>query len=210
MKKVILTGFGPFGPYQFNPTKELAEFYNGKLIWNAEVISIVLPCTYLSAFDVLSKVIDENHPDLIISLGLSSSLQKIRIETKFRNVMDGKYPDVDGFDPKDMQIRKDYSVDHAISPTSDSNLLEKVFGSHQIPFEISKNADFYFCNSLGYLTSYKLSQYPLQPIKNVFMHIPWTDDYSSVVSLQPPKVFIEKKAVLTAIDLCIDCFCNQQ
>lgn len=205
MKKIILTGFGPFGPYQFNPTKDLAEFYNGKVIYDVEIIGVVLPCTYYGGFEVLSKIIDETHPDAIISTGFSSSIKELRIETIFRNIMNGKYPDADGYMPRNIPIDKKFFTGHKLTSVSDSSYLEKILNLHQIPVELSGNADSFFCNSLGWLTSQELLKYPRLPIKNMFIHIPCTDDYQSKVDLGPDKIFIKKEILHNAIDLLIQC-----
>lgn len=205
MKKVILTGFGPFGPYQFNPTKDLVEFYNGKIINDVEIVGVVLPCTYYGGFEVLSKIIDETHPDAIISTGFSSSVKKIRFETKFRNIMNGKYPDADGYMPRAIPISKEFSIGNTVTSISNSLYLEKILNLHQIPVEISENADNFFCNSLGWLTSKELRKYPLLPIRNMFIHIPCTDDYQSQIDLGPDKIYLKKEILHEAIDLLIEC-----
>lgn len=205
MKKIIITGFGPFGPYQFNPTEDLARFYNGKVINNIEIIGVVLPCTYYGGFEMLSKIIDEVHPEAIISTGFSSSAKEIRIETTFRNVMNGKYPDADGYMPRNIPIDKEFFTGHKLSSVSDSLYLEKILNLHQIPVELSENADSFFCNSLGWLTSKKLRKHPVFHISNMFIHIPCTDDYQHKVDLGPDKIFLEKETLHNAIDLLIQC-----
>jgi len=32
MRKAIITGFEPFGPYKFNPVQDTTEEYNGKTL----------------------------------------------------------------------------------------------------------------------------------------------------------------------------------
>jgi pyroglutamyl-peptidase len=104
-KKVIFTGFLPFGGYQFNPTEDLVRYFNSYVtIPQIEIMGLVLPCTYFGAFEKLSKIIDKEKPDAIISMGLSSCVKGIRIETTFRNLMNGKYPDMSGYDPAGIPI----------------------------------------------------------------------------------------------------------
>lgn len=204
MKKVILTGFEPFGGYKYNPTKESTEYFgNIGIVSDIKVIGLVLPCTYFGAFQILSKVINQEKPDAVISTGLSSSMKGVRIETTFRNVMNGKYPDVDGLSPKGLSIwNKPYAKDFLLA-TADNIYLANILKKNEIPVEISIDADTFICNSLGYLTTKKILRNSFSSVKNMFIHIPWTDDYKSKIQLEPSKIFLEKEKYYKAIELLI-------
>lgn len=205
MKKVILTGFEPFGGYKYNPTKESAEYFNKiSVISGIRVIGLVLPCTYFGAFQVLDKVINKERPDAVISTGLASSVKGIRIETTFQNIMKGKYPDADGKTPNGLPIwSKPYAEDFLIT-TANNIYLANVLKSNEIPVEVSINADAFICNSLGYLTTKKiLKDSPWSLIRNMFIHIPWTNDFKDKIELEPTKIFLEKEKYYKAIELLI-------
>ena len=57
MKKAIVTGFEPFGPYVDigNPVQDLARECDGKKLGDIEVIGLIVPCTYHGAFKLLSE-----------------------------------------------------------------------------------------------------------------------------------------------------------
>lgn len=203
MKKIILTGFGSFGPYQFNPTKDLVEFYNGKKLFGAEIIGVVLPCEYYKSYEVLAEKIDKIKPNAIISTGLSSSVFRMRIERTFRNLMDGKYPDNIGFEPKSEKIVSSFSDYEFLGSFADNIRLANTLHLNDISVGLSSNADYFFCNYLGYKTTMKIMIESL-PIKNMFIHIPWTDDYKSKITLEPPKIFLKKETLHKAIDLLIE------
>ena len=199
-KKVILTGFKPFGPYFFNPTEDAVKYFNSiESIPGIEIKGIVLPCTYESAF-LLNKIIDEEKPDAIISMGLSSSVKGIRIETVFMNLMGGKYPDSSGNSPKMIPICNNGR--NFLSPQSNYLFLADKLYREKIPIEISANADTYICNSLGYLLTKKIIEENL-PINNMFINIPWTDDYKDIIKLDFGKVTLEKEIFYKAIELLI-------
>jgi pyroglutamyl-peptidase len=205
MKKVIVTGFEPFGSYKFNPTQESAIFFNSiDVISGIKVIGLVLPCTYFGAFQTLCKIINQEKPDAIISTGLASSVKRIRIETTFHNVMNGKYPDADGMMPSSLPIwNKPHAKDFLIA-TANNIYLADILQQNEIPVELSIDADAFICNSLGYLTSKKiLKDYSWSSIKNMFIHIPWTDDYKDRIDLEPTKIFLEKEKYYRAIELLI-------
>lgn len=204
MKKVILTGFEPFGGYNYNPTKESTEYFNKiGFVSGVKVIGLVLPCTYFGAFKILSKVMNKEKPDAIISTGLSSSVKGIRFETTFHNMMNGKYPDANGLKPNGLPIwDKPYAKDFLLA-TANNIYLANILEQNEIPVEISNDADAFICNSLGYLTTKKILLDFIPQVKNIFIHIPWTDDYKDKIELDSTKIFLEKDKYYQAIELLI-------
>jgi len=206
-KKIILTGFKPFGFYHYNPTEECVNYFGFKIsIPQIEIIPLVLPCSYFGAFDLLSKTIDTEKPDAIISMGLSSSVPCIRIETVFRNLMKGKYPDSNHYAPFGVKINEKGNAREFLSPQANHLFLANKLHLEDIPIELSANADTFICNSLGYLTTKKILEENL-PIHNMFIHIPFTDDYKEKVELEPSKIFLEKEKFYKAIKLLIKNIC---
>ena len=202
-KKIIITGFGPFGPYAVNPTEELALMYDGQTIKGRELIKgIVLPATYISAFRILEGVIKREKPDVIISLGLSSSVPGLRIENRFVNIMGGKYPDAGDYEPKGVPVVPTKKAPNYVAPMSDSFQMAGLLNAEGFPVEVSIDANSFICNSLGYLTSTLLQkEYPA--IKNMFIHIPWPDSYANRVTLGEGKKFMDGQVILNALDFII-------
>ncbi|MFA4942174.1 MAG: hypothetical protein WC564_00875 [Patescibacteria group bacterium] len=203
MKKVILTGFEPFGPYGFNPTRDLVKYYNNRVIApKIRILGIVLPCTYFGAFGLLSKIIDVQKPVAVISTGLWSSVPSLQVETIFKNSMNGKYPDAHGYQPQSLPIDSRSDAPEFLGSLAENIRLVELLRYQNIPVKVSTDADNFICNSLGYLTTQKIMNDRLF-IKNMFVHIPWTDDYQNQISLEEGKVFLEKKKFYQAIELLI-------
>jgi len=200
MEQIILTGFEPFGPYKFNPTKESTINFDNKIIDNYKVSGVVLPCTYFGAFEILKKLILEIKPVAIISTGLSSSVKGIRFESTSINCMDGKYADANGDIPKGEPLIKNGK--EFLSTNSNNFNLVNILHKFDIPCELSTNADKFICNSLIYLTTNYL-QKNIPDIKNVFFHTPWTENYASLIELEPNKIMIPKKKLYHSIELVI-------
>jgi len=191
----------PFGGYPANPVQESTEYFHGKKFGRfheREVIGVVLPCNYFGAFQILSSLIDKERPGVIISTGLASSVQGIRIETRFHNNMNGKYPDNEGYHPVNIPIK--LIASDFYDATADAAFLNQLLVSKNIPTEISNDADAFICNSLGFLTTKKILNERLR-IKNTFIHIPWTDDYRDTVPLAPEKMYLEKEKLYQALEL---------
>jgi len=200
MKQIILTGFQPFGEYEFNPVEESTKYFDGKEIGGFNIKGIVLPCTYRGAFQTLKKVITEINPDAIVSTGLSSSVKGIRFETTGRNIMNGKYSDANGYRPNNVPI-VDGGEEFVNTNSNNPNLANRLF-SEGIFTEMSANADDFICNSLIYLTSVYLQNQRLRT-KNVFIHTPWTNDYISKVKINPSKITISREELHHSIELII-------
>jgi pyroglutamyl-peptidase len=195
MKHAILTGFGP---YKYNPTQDIVREYNKKIINNTEIVGLVLPCTYYGAFDLLSEKMHELHPDIILSAGLASRVNGIRIETIGRNIMNGKYPDAEGKNPNNEPLIKNGKDWYFTN--SDSINLAKSLSKEKISAEISLDAEGFICNSLIYLTAREIQEKHL-PIKFAFFHTPWTEDYLDRINLEPEKKTIKKDDLRKTIEI---------
>lgn len=203
-KTAIVTGFEPFGPYEFNPTMDLANRVNQASISGYQVKGIVLPCTYYGAFDKLKDEIEVTNPDVIISTGLSSSVQGVRLEMTGQNIMDGKYADAEGFSPTDEPI---IEGNRFIRFPNETALGEEFYGfvnkglkGNDIPFEYSVNADSFVCNSLIYQAVDYIKTNKLQ-IGYVFCHFPWTSDYLDKIDLESEKITLPSETLDKTIEL---------
>ncbi len=200
MKRAILTGFKPFGPYKYNPTQDIAREYNLKWVGDIEIIGLVLPCTYYGAFGLLSEKIDELKPDIVLSCGLASRVKRIRIETVGRNIMNGKYMDADGYKPNKVTIIRGDKPFYMTN--TDHKSLKHALDKEGISSEISRNAERFICNSLIYLTAQQIRDENL-PINFAFFHTPWTTDYLDKILLEPEKTAITKDELRKTIEIMI-------
>ena len=198
MRRAILTGFEPFGPYKYNPVQDTAREYDGKRLGDIEVVGLVVPCTYYGAFQLLSEKIDELSPDIILGSGLASRVQRIRLEAIGRNIMNGKYADAEGKKPENELIVEGGRLWYPTN--SDSISLANSLYEAEIPAEVSVDAEGFICNSLIYLTSKRISDDNL-PIRFTFFHTPWTEDYLDRINLEQGKIAIKKSDLKKTIEI---------
>ncbi|MCL4387234.1 MAG: pyroglutamyl-peptidase I [Patescibacteria group bacterium] len=187
MRKVLLTGFGPFGHYQYNPTKDLVQRLNGRKLSNAFIIGQILPCSYKKAAEIAFDLVEKYQPDMVLSFGLASRVPAIRLETRGRNIMDSQYTDIDGQQFFGTPICPGSREYYYTSVEADS--LAKELNRAGINSEVSVDAEGFICNSLIYLLGKKLSSNYKQ-IPFIFFHVPWTKTYSKKISLEPGKIMI--------------------
>lgn len=196
MKRAILTGFEPFGPYKYNPVQDTTREFHGERIGDIEIIGLVLPATYYSASQLLSEKIDELSPDIILGSGLSSSIQRIRVEAGGKNIMNGKYPDAEGKKPIHEPLIKAGKPWYHV--TTNPISLARSLTENGISSEVSLDAEGFVCNALMYLTLKKIVEANL-PIQFSFFHTPWTTDYLDTIQLEQGKIAITKNDLRKAI-----------
>ncbi len=201
MHNVILTGFEPFGPYEFNPTQDIVRHFDGREIASHTVIGKILRCTYKESSEILKKLINETQPTAILSTGLSSSVKGVRIETVGKNIMNGKYPDADGWDPSGVPLVE--GADELVFAQSDGERLHALLKEKRILTQLSTDADGFICNALLFQTANFIQQ-SRSKMRSAFIHIPWTDRYENSIQLEAGKCMMPEETLFNAVELLIE------
>lgn len=202
MKKIILTGFKPFGDYLYNPTEQSTLDFNGKIFEDRQVIGVVLPCIYDVWGHLASMILQNSDIYAVISTGLDSSAQGIRIESKFHNIMNGKYPDANGYNPKNMPIITGEDVSISVRSKASHKKLFEILQAAGIPTERSSHAGDFICNSLGFKTSLA-ARSSRHITHNMFIHIPWTTAYKHSVTIPKEKMYLDHDLYYKGLELLI-------
>uniref|UniRef100_A0A1I8EXN3 Pyroglutamyl-peptidase I n=1 Tax=Wuchereria bancrofti TaxID=6293 RepID=A0A1I8EXN3_WUCBA len=83
---IVLTGFGPFGLFNNNPSEKVVRRIANEGIDdiqpNAKIIVKVMPVTYDDVQCIVSELWKEYHPDLVVHLGVHSTNHAVKIETR--------------------------------------------------------------------------------------------------------------------------------
>lgn len=177
MKKVLITAFEPFSIFKNNPTIDVLEFIpnlNEVDLSYIEYKKIILPVHYQKASEILEKQIALFQPDEIILMGLNSSVDKIQLENRARNINDSNVLDNLGNQIKNKPIIPNHDeflyTEHAVIDIM-SYLLE-----NGMEAGISNNCGTFVCNDLYYRT--------LINHKNaLFIHIPNVTTKEDVLSV---------------------------
>ena len=114
MKKLLITGFEPFGGETINPSwkavKALPDEINGY-----ELTKICLPVVFGEAAEHLIRTADELVPDVILCIGQAGGRNAVTPELVAINLRHATIPDNGGNQPKDEQIAEDMlSVENGI------------------------------------------------------------------------------------------------
>lgn len=69
MKKILLTGFEPFGSERINPAVEAMNRLKGRTLGQHVIVGLELPTVFGKSTDTLIAVMEEMGPDIVIGFG---------------------------------------------------------------------------------------------------------------------------------------------
>lgn len=143
--KTLITGFGPFDVYSFNPSEKIAERLAEE---DPDVSMVILPVEYYRARDELLKILRETHPDLLISFGLDWSIGHVGVEEIAVNIRSSEKSDESGRTITDQRITEEGPLAYrTLLPARDIMVELRESG---IPAKISYSAGVYLCNEVFY------------------------------------------------------------
>ncbi|MCQ2436068.1 MAG: hypothetical protein MJ101_04095 [Clostridia bacterium] len=173
MKKILLTGFGPFGENTVNPSW-LAVEATGE-VDGYDIRRVRLPVEWGKARDILYASIDDFKPDMCLMIGLAASSDRIRIERIGVNLCGairdnmGLYPDMQGDVPRECRAA-DCDVD-ALFSTFDYAAVKRSLDAVGIPAAYSYSAGTYLCNYVLFSALLK-ARLDNRNMKAGFIHVP--------------------------------------
>lgn len=173
---LLVTGFGPFGPVADNPTARLIAHMDAEgeaFCPDARLVTAVLPTSYRRAAETFETLLTEHRPLGVLSFGVATKADKIRLERFAQNLDDADLPDIDG---KQLQGRP--IVPHgpaALAATAPLDRLLAGLLEADIPAGFSNHAGNFVCNHLYYYALHRLSQLDPMPWMG-FVHVPALGD----------------------------------
>lgn len=171
-KKVLFTGFEPFGGEDFNPAyealKQLPEQISGY-----ETIIEKLPTEFTLSGEKLKELIRLHKPTVVICVGQAGGRKAVTPERVAINVADADIPDNAGKQPDaEPVVEGAVAAYFSVLPIKEIVCALKQDG---IPSEISNSAGTYVCNDLMYrlLHFMKKEGYPRF---GGFIHVPYSEN----------------------------------
>lgn len=166
MKKVLITGFEPFGGENINPSWEVAKI----LAKQPHIDAVQLPCVFDRSLDVLREKIQALQPDAVICIGQAGGRSSIEIERVAINLNDASIPDNQGNQPIDTAI-----VPHAPAAyftTLPAKAMVQAVKNAGVPASLSLSAGSYVCNHVMFgLLHFLAENFP--QTRGGFIHIPF-------------------------------------
>jgi pyroglutamyl-peptidase len=206
--KVLLTGFEPYHIFDENPSGTVALALDGREIEGATVHSKILPSLFDETPKAISKLLEEEKPDISISLGLmpySVAVQVERFAVNLKDYTADGIPDNKGQKPVDEQIVAGGPL--ALAATIPVRRICEEINRAGIPAVISNTAGTHNCNLTLY-TSLRFVEQNRMKMRVGFMHVPFTPRLVAQISGRPPytpslPLDVSTKAVEIAISTAV-------
>lgn len=155
MRRILITGFEPFGGSHVNPSGILVERLREAPPAGIELRVRVLPCAFGEAGRLIAAEIDAWEPEAVVSFGQGGGAS-LAIERVGVNLEDARTPDNVGRQPRDEAIASDGPA--AYFATLPVKEIVAALNGSGIPARISLTAGAYVCNHVLYSTLHHLAQ----------------------------------------------------
>lgn len=179
MRKVLLTGFEPFGGESINPSLEVVKLMASRQLENVQIIGCEVPVIRYQAIETVAQAIEQHQPDLVIMIGQAAGRSAITPERVAINLDDYRIEDNAGNQPVDEPIM--VTGPAAYFSSLPVKAITHALQQAGIPCQLSHSAGTFVCNHLFYGIQHYLQA---RPIRSGFIHIPLLPEQASA-SHQP-------------------------
>ena len=177
MKKLLITGFEPFGGEFVNPSW-LAVENLPDCIGDYKLIKLLIPVVFGVAADVVINKANEINPDVILCIGQAGGRSAVTPEKLGINLRYASIPDNSGQAP----------IDESISPNGKNayfsslpvRIIADAIKNKGIPSQVSYSAGAYVCNDVLYSL---LEHYEDTNVKVGFIHVPYVSEQEKEPSM---------------------------
>ena len=166
-KKVLLTGFEPFGGASFNPSGAVVEEIRVHGIDGVEIITAVLPVEYKRSAEILINLIETHQPSVVISLGQAEGRDFIGPEQVAINLADARNADNAGV--KRLNQKVDLGAADGYFSTLPIRAIVDAISALGINAKISYSAGAFICNEIFFTTQSFLQA---GAVISGFIHLP--------------------------------------
>jgi pyroglutamyl-peptidase len=191
-RKLLITGFDPFGGASINPAWEAVKLLPDTIA-DFEVHKLEIPTVFGLATEKVLEKAEEIHPDVILCVGQAGGRDAVTPERIAVNVRDAKITDNVGNQPVGQFVVPDGPAAYfATVPVMD---MAQAIRDAQIPGAVSNSAGAFVCNDTLYLL---LHHYAGTDMQVGFIHVPWLPEQGN------PSLELERtvKALEAAIRAC--------
>ncbi|NLN83343.1 MAG: pyroglutamyl-peptidase I [Firmicutes bacterium] len=176
MKRVLLTGFQPFGGETINPAWVSVRELSGMKIRDYEIVTGEIPVVRYKALEETEKLILLYEPEIVINVGQAGGAMEMRVERVGVNCDDYSIPDNEGNQPIGEKVFDDGP--DAYFSTLPIKAMVKMMNEAGVPATISNSAGTYLCNHAMYGVAYlAATRYP--QIITGFIHIPFLPEQAA-------------------------------
>ena len=166
MKKLLITGFDPFGGETINPSWESVKLLPNQ-IGDFAITKLQIPTVFKRGVQILLDTATTLCPDAIICVGQAGGRKGITPEVVGINLMDANIPDNNGYKPINKHILDGENAYFSTLPVRE--MVENIKNAN-IPSYLSYSAGAFVCNEVLYTL---LHHYDGTKVKVGFIHVPF-------------------------------------
>lgn len=176
MKRVLLTGFQPFGGESINPAWVSVRELTGKKFLGYEIVTGEIPVTRYAALEETEKLILQYEPEIVINVGQAGGSLEMRVERIGINCDDYSIPDNDGNQPLGEPVFQEGPAAYFVTVPIKAMVQGMVTAG--VPAIVSNSAGTYLCNHICYGVAHMAAtRYP--HLLTGFIHIPFLPEQAA-------------------------------
>ena len=195
MKKLLITGFEPFGGETINPSWEAVSRLPDQIKEYA-LTKILIPVEFGKAANAVLCKAEEISPDVILCIGQAGGRSAITPELVAINLRYAKIPDNAGFQPKDEPIISGGAC--AYFSTLPVRRMAEATNEAGIASQVSYSAGAYVCNDLLYAL---LAHFEGTQTRVGFVHIPYAKEQGKEPSMELSEMIRGLTVAIENIDM---------
>ena len=196
-RKILVTGFQPFGGESMNPAWEAVSRLPDT-IGDATVTKVEVPVVFGRGPEAVERAVEEVEPDLVLCVGQAGGRAKITPEFVGINYADARSPDNDGCQPVAERI-VDGGPD-AYFATLPVKAMVQAMQEAGVPAEVSYTAGTYVCNDVMYSLLHTLAtRHP--GVRGGFLHVPYATEQATHLPASTPSMSVDDMARGIAVAL---------
>lgn len=191
LKKLLITGFEPFGGEKINPSWEAVKLLPDE-IGDFSLTKIEVPVVFGKAADTVIEKAEEMNADAVICVGQAGGRTGVTPEMVAVNLRFASIPDNEGNQPKDVPVIE--GGENAYFSTLPVRKMTAAVSEAEITSSVSYSAGTYVCNDLIYSV---LHRFKNTGTKACFIHVPFIPEQTT------DKPSMELETIAKALEIAI-------
>ena len=177
MKKLLITGFAPFGGEEINPSWEAVRALPERIL-EYELAKLRLPVVFGEAAKIAIAEAEKIRADVVLCIGQAGGRAEVCPELVGINLKNATIPDNEGNQPGDEPIAE--GGDAAYFSTLPVRKIADAISAAGIPARLSYSAGAYVCNELLYSL---LAHFEGTKTRAGFIHVPYIPEQGKTPSM---------------------------
>lgn len=198
MKKVLITGFDPFGGETINPAYEAVKLLPDEIA-GAKIIKKEIPTVFQKGPDAVYEEIQSSKPDYVLCIGQAGGRSQVTPEWVGINFRNARIADNEGNQPLQTSVVEN-GPEAYFTMLPVFRMVEKM-KENGIPANVSYTAGTYVCNDVMYsVLHYCHTEF--KGVKGGFMHVPFATEQTVNQPAGTPGMNL--KDIAKAIELSVE------